>query len=665
MTSIKLEQLFDNKEHLAQIVLKFGQKAFKSIDVPDKMLQFIVDNFVLTSNYSTDINALNDFCELYINAKNADGSSFNNDEIIDPTNSLSNDDPSEKKGTYGIVINYNNDPSKKIKYVKYDTTNFYFNLNHKEVRNEKDIYNVQMKFSWYVEFCSFVIIMAVLIFIDCNLIIDNTSRKACIDAKYINNFSSSEIKSTKDYFLSYCSFMAEVHAPFYKKISDTQYLIGYILKKYNTTISELYYSLSNEIEVIRAYNLTYQIFKIMHKMTHLNNIGITISHRDTTSNNIMITNNPYKKNDESIRLIDFGFLCSNIQCKNGDVVIFGQHSFDEAYENKPANNINLCNKPWLDIYLYIAYCIQYKPNLFFLLSSMCEFDIIPAFIKIITFDNNPYISEMIIEKIVDKVYIPLHEKPKNTLNDKAPIKAQTYKFNFSPWKLSANINEFVSKAVKTGLLTNELTTPDSVEKIFLDIFKLMDDIKNTIITKNALYAPYFIDIDYGTIKLFDISDTKKDGDLSKFYEIYKVNKDTYSKLSVLLASDSIPISAPIKSSSKSSLTVPSSSSLSVPSKSSLSVSSKSVPSSSPLTVPSQNSSLSVPSQNSPLSVPSKSSLTVPSSSPLTVPSSSPLTVPSSSPLTVSSQVTDINLQKKPQEQNIGSIFSCFSGLFPK
>ena len=103
--------------------------------------------------------------------------------------------------------------------------------------------------------------------------------------------------------------MAKIDAPFVNKTATpdeyvtgyvtgyVRVIVGYIVEAYDETIANLYDSLSHQIDenFVDAFNLTYQIFEIMDKMYQLKNLGIVITHRDTTPNNIMYTKDPTKK----------------------------------------------------------------------------------------------------------------------------------------------------------------------------------------------------------------------------------------------------------------------------------------------------------------------------------------------------------------------------------
>ena len=134
-------------------------------------------------------------------------------------------------------------------------------------------------------------------------------------------------------------------------------MIGYIVEAYEDNISNMYENIRNKQNVIDAFNATYQIFEIMGKMNNLANLGIVVSHRDMTATNIMYLPDPNLKNKFKIRLIDFGFMCSDIKFKDGTSVVIGYHP-----SNPEDVNLHLCNNQLFDIVLFISWCIRYNSS---------------------------------------------------------------------------------------------------------------------------------------------------------------------------------------------------------------------------------------------------------------------------------------------------------------
>jgi hypothetical protein len=114
-------------------------------------------------------------------------------------------------GTYSALLPYYDnkviDKTKLIRYANYESS-YQKKLDH-------SIENYQ----WFIEFCTFIIVTAILMHTDCHLIKDTDKQKKCI-YKYQNIFqndhtdSSHDTKNASDYFLNYHSFMAKIDAPF-------------------------------------------------------------------------------------------------------------------------------------------------------------------------------------------------------------------------------------------------------------------------------------------------------------------------------------------------------------------------------------------------------------------------------------------------------------------
>lgn len=509
--------IIDNMEDLKQIVMVYGKNVFKSKPVDDEILSFIVTNFVekpflyngkvvaTMSDHMVVIthgaegkkekirqqNQFTEFWSLYVK------------HFLPKDSELSIRDPTGKgervigEGTYGALLPYydisgKKDTSKLIKYITADKGVFRVNMKNHTENN----------YAWFVEFCSFIVIMAILIYIDCNLVIDSEKRTQCIKSRYQNTFNPDTVDNlvnvtdTTEHFLSYYSFMAKIDAPFVSETTAKDvYVLGYVVEAYDNTLFNMYSNIKSKQDFVDAFNLTYQIFEIMRKMTYLSNLGITISHRDITTKNIMYTKDPFNKNRFKIRLIDFGFLCSSIRFKDGNSAIVGYHPFEER------DDLNKCNKRFLDIVLFIAWCLRYNNQIFSRLGISVKME------DIITL-GNAYVHEYYDET-----------------NDEGD-------WVHSVWDYSAALDGIVEKLIRKGKADDSHRLDDKrVAKMYEDVFKVMNYAKANLDNNNVYTSTTGTeDTDYGKVSLFDIADIRDEGGLSKFYDMYEKNKAAYLDL---------------------------------------------------------------------------------------------------------------------------------------
>lgn len=499
--------IIKNINHLRKIITEYGTNVFVDKLLSSEMLNFIVDSFIVEPflyegrNVGADPNA-RDMKTLVAQEKQRTTLTIFvskylpeiiDDSIPDPM-VLS---PAQKlgEGTYGVIARHS--PGKVLKYViaRDASSNPLYHL-------DMDMTNHVGKnvlYTWFIEFCTFIIIMSIMKYIDCNLIVDDAKNNICNVSKYQNVFD-------KDYFLSYFSFMAKVNAPFAKKISGNMYTLGYISEAYTNTIGNLYASLEKEVsspsttpsdDFYDAYNLTYQLFDIFHKISHLSNIGINISHRDAHANNIMYFKDPMGTNKFKIRLIDFGFLCTNIKFADGGYVNVGYHPLYKQY------NLNVCNKPLIDFVFYMTWCFMFSRHFFDLIKKYTNIDAVESIADTITFHNNLLITEF--NKLSSTTRIPERNNDLYGQYDYASV---------------------IDTIIKVD--------PVVVETMYVEIFNLMDNIKEVLSNPASqsqnksielLQNPY-----YGNVQLYDIGNDKPDGDLDKFISAYNKRKRDYLAL---------------------------------------------------------------------------------------------------------------------------------------
>jgi len=511
--------IINNSEHLKLIVNEFGRYVFTNILVPNDVLAFINKTFIDNSffykgnellgdkkenetktftyeeqtYYNNQRQTLLQFWNLFIN-------NFTNDTVKDPIE-FPGGIPIETTGGFGMVRPYykidgKSKPEQKIegKIVKYitpggaDSGTFYIDIND----YESDHY------LWMVEFCSFVVVMSILMYIDCILLKNNKSKQICISEKFRNFFDSFNISDViekikeKKWFLGYYSFMAKIDAPFVttttitkdnkkpknKKVGDKTYFVGYIATKYDNTLYNLCSTTTNNKQtVIDAFSLIYQTIEIIKKFSYLYNLGIFFSHRDLTFKNIMYTTD-LKTSKKYVKIIDFGFICSNILYEQENGVALGIYTpkYKELFS---------CKQRYHDIMTFLVSCIQNHHTFLKTIQTETQIDIESELKKIVGMNNN-----IVISKIYDKNF--------------------DYVDNLATYIEENKLEQFDEKGYK-------------LNKLFDDVFKIMDRVKNKL---QGVYT-----IDYDDTNEYNIADTKKDGDLNTFYNMYKKFKNSYIKLS--------------------------------------------------------------------------------------------------------------------------------------
>lgn len=521
--------LFDDIEQFKNVIMIYGKHVFNSVIVNDDMLNFIFDNFVKT-NFLQDGQILGsipvtNFDILVADASTNPKSKIMLDAVIrqrdickkfyeifiinfnDPYMKIPSSRASPLSfGTYGALFPYTekgvNIDTKLVKYASVANNTGGRNYKLDISSNDEDNY------TYMLEFCTFVVIMSLLIFIDCNLIIDDDDRNICIADKYKNVFKRTN--TVKNYFLSYCSFFAIIDRPFIKNIKNNEYIVGYVVFKYEETLHDKFATAQLK-DIPVCLNLFTQTINILQKLFYLSNLGIILSHRDITTNNIMYTPDLFGNDQYKIRLIDFGFMCLNVTFKDGTNIVIGNHPF----ENK--NNMNMCDKNYIDIILFLVWCIRNDDDKEFLnmVSGIVNIDIVDIITSLVTFNE----SEL-----------------KDVLEEK---EAFTDIYEVNSWQYAANIDSYIEKYIKWGLLneSNRITN-EKIINIFDTLHTTINDINDRInnnVAFNKPIKPSITQPDYGDIKLFDISnDPQSNSDpmsrLDKFMDLYEKNKYSYLQL---------------------------------------------------------------------------------------------------------------------------------------
>ena len=540
---IEIGPLIDNISHIKKIVMLYGKKVFTSTTkiINNDLLEFICDTFItskflyngkiigymdksiidkekskdplLESIYNHQRDTIDKFWLLF-------QANFFDDMIRDPLQNAR----SERKigeGTYGIILPYidpNTRAVDKTKLIKYIKSNGSIHINVS--LHPREFY------VWFVEFCTFIIIMSLLMYVDCHMIVDETQRMQCIESRYKNHFINPDT-GKEEYFLSYYSFMAKLNIPFCNStIKANEFVLGYVIEAYDQTMYSLYDTFkTSPKQLYNAINLTSQIIDILQKLSYLNKFGIIISHRDISTNNIMYSKDPIKKNTNKICLIDFGFLCTNIKCKDNTVFSIGFHY------NGSKNNMDKCNKPYIDLLIFISYCLRTHKKFFSTINQYCNIDAYKAFEKIIVL-NSGYMHNNFnaLKESADDYLLNIWQYSSEFENLLQNRNQQIIGLNS---QIDAdNIGkkqkpEYYEKIINDKLLIN----------MFSDTKKIMDKIKEELLRK---MKPLTMDeklplevIDYGTSGLlFDISDNASKGELERFYSLYQTNKSDYLKIKI-------------------------------------------------------------------------------------------------------------------------------------
>ena len=340
--------LINNVEELIQIIKNYSSKVFDE-SINEEIINFIIKTFINNDFYDSDGN----FCirenkSILINEKNKE--IFN--EFINLLKKyynsdldfgiLVNTDNIVGKGSYGIVFKTDNKEQVIKLMFKYGTKkNTNFNDNFWFINDEADKAGIM----YMIEICTYIIVMSIIKYIDCTMIIDSKIRKLCIDNRYQNKFDDK-------YFLNYSEFMYKIIKPDIK-IGKDAYLLGYYMSKYNITLAKFLEDSNSSITKIQLLEV---IFTIIRKIYNLSKIGIIISHRDLSLSNIMLKK--INKDNYDIHIIDFNFLCININFKDSKTnKTFGYHV------NNIKNDLKLCNKKFIDV-LFLLKSIIRTPNIF-------------------------------------------------------------------------------------------------------------------------------------------------------------------------------------------------------------------------------------------------------------------------------------------------------------
>jgi serine/threonine protein kinase len=498
---IELHPIIENAEHLKQIIKTYGTHAFRTKDVSKEILDCI--NFYFIDNKLYQIIDVNEGSLSTKEFFMAFWPLFEENFKIDKIDIVSGKNKLLGKGNFGIV--YEHGDGKVIKYL----------LNEEQILvdipDTKNTYFRVYKYVliWIIEFCTFIVVTAILKFIDCG-IIENNLNNQCFEAfrkNYKNDFDIVKTNSSERIFFNgYYSFLANIDQPFVKNDESGKYLIGYIMDQYDDTLDKIcrksmdLNNSTNQQNLINAVNVTYQTMEIFRKFSYLNNLGIIISHRDATPGNIMIKKDDKDGNKFKIKLIDYGFFCVNIKFKEGkegvNNSVMGRHGFGFV------RGLNNCDKKTIDVVFLLAMLIMYYDNFFQVLDYYAEIKEKPSTIDAL--------------------------KCAITFGERQELMRRFMKINpiDGPWDYAADLQISI-EVLKEELKSNNTDMDYLVTKtIFETVFNLLDRIKKGLIKKGVNINAFEID-NNEKIDTYNINDTQPNGGLARVYRLYEQNKDAY------------------------------------------------------------------------------------------------------------------------------------------
>ena len=457
------KRIFTNIDHLKSTVKTFGSTTFKDVTLSDRMLQFIINNFIssqflkngkVLGDLSTPkIADLNESEKLVASNQKKVLAGFLKilvSEHLDQTIHEPNiNDPIIGSGSYGTItefkINGTIIPNRLVKFMSFDNEDEHehelsihpeiqsssINSNSNKPHNR---YIIEL-YAWMIEFSVFVIIMSILAYVD-----------SIIDQLDLN--STDDRKQHYKQLFDYRSMFARICKPFIKKTSNDHFVLGYIIERYDKTIEQVFENTENDIYSSLA--VLVQSVVVLRKLLRLSEFGVYISHRDTTARNIMtqITNDG--ASGHIINLIDFGFLCVNIKFRDSYEISAGYHPFDNRFR------IDTCDKRHIDLILFITWCIRHCTTTLKQFHKASGVDIIKQFTNIITLNNSALLN----------LFNKKKDKDKN-------------KDYYSPWEYSCGLDQFVNDLIKENKidqkysLNHTSTHHDRVNLMFNDILQVM------------------------------------------------------------------------------------------------------------------------------------------------------------------------------------------------
>jgi len=231
----------------------------------------------------------------------------------------------------------------------------------------------------------------------------------------------------------------------------------------------------------------------------------------------MYFNDPLRKGEPSVRLIDFGFLCTNIIYKDGGNLNLGYY-----YDISGRGLIPTCNKPYVDIILFLAHCIRDGScRIFAAIQDITGgYNVKEQFKNIITLNNDDMMQKFQLLKGIGRgyaistwdyaIYLDIIVKECNDM-----IKTRNQNINLKKHRLGITSNSFI-----------QLIPDIDTHRIFKQVFACMNMMKQNI---EAHKIGSHIDvreqiskpINYSIVKLYDLDNNDEFGDFKTMYESRK------------------------------------------------------------------------------------------------------------------------------------------------
>ncbi|VBB18660.1 putative kinase [Yasminevirus sp. GU-2018] len=279
--SIKhIQCLFETKDDLIRSLLKHRDSIFTDVSINENLMTHLTDFFILKHPHISCVPSveklkfIDDTYRLFIEnftMESVDVASY------DPIG----------KGTYSKVYLSENQVD-VIKVVK--------------ARNDDDVLlnlkNSSVQDFWQYILDVFTYILWITIF-------------RCLK----DRLSTSEDGGPGDLINNMC----EIRRPFIVvKSKETAFCVGYVIKKYENTLSQMHASNTVTKDIIA------EVAILLYRMHSLAQHGITLLHRDVSSGNVMLTG-------DTVKLIDFGFGLTVVRFSDKSDWRFG-YFFDELYD---------------------------------------------------------------------------------------------------------------------------------------------------------------------------------------------------------------------------------------------------------------------------------------------------------------------------------------------
>ena len=227
------------------------------------------------------------------------------------------------------------------------------------------------------------------------------------------------------------------------------------------------------IEFYEAFDLTYQCFEFLYKLYYLKKLGINISHRNITGDNITYLSDEHHSH---LKIKDIGSICSKINFNDGGSIVIGYHEDETDYK------LDSCDKPAYDLIYFVTWCILdgYGKKLF---GGIMKY-------------TGINITKLIYDALIDQF-------PNNSLFLRIGKEED-------PRSGKYTIHRFASGYQLQG----------TVEELFYHVFKTMELVKNTLEEKY-------------NVRLFEFcrdADADADRKTGGYSESYKEFKADYQKL---------------------------------------------------------------------------------------------------------------------------------------